>query len=51
LPPPLSPNNQPESIGVAGILAKGIEVFTVVGIVYLMRLEKHELVGQLKEQT
>jgi heme/copper-type cytochrome/quinol oxidase subunit 2 len=51
-PPPLSPNNQPESIGVAGILAKGIEVFTVVGIVYLMRLEKHELAGQLKkEQT
>ena len=51
LPPPLSPNDQPESIGVAGILAKGIEVFTVIGIVYLMRLEKHELAAQLKEQT
>jgi hypothetical protein len=51
LPPPLSPNDQPENIGVAGILAKGIEVFTVIGILYLMRLEKHQLAGQLKEQT
>ncbi len=50
LPPPLSPNNQPESIGVAGILAKAIEVFTVIGIVYLMRMEKHHLIAQLKEQ-
>jgi hypothetical protein len=51
LPPPLSPNDQAEDIDVAGILAKGIEVFTVIGIVYLMRLEKHQLAGQLKEQT
>jgi hypothetical protein len=51
LPPPLSPNDQPESIGIAGILAKAIEVFTVIGIVYLMRLEKQQLTGQLKEQT
>jgi hypothetical protein len=50
LPPPLSPNDQAESIGVAGILAKGIEVFTIIGIVYLMRLEKRQLAGQLKEQ-
>jgi hypothetical protein len=50
LPPPLSPNNQPESIGLAGILAKVIEVFTVIGIVYLMRLEKYHLTAQLKEQ-
>ena len=51
LPPPLSPNDQPESIDIAGILAKAIEVFTVIGIVYLMRLEKQQLTGQLKEQT
>jgi hypothetical protein len=51
LPPPLSPNDQPESIGVSGILAKAIEVFTVIGIVYLMKLEKHHLIAQLKEQT
>src|SRR5215216_2067039 len=51
LPPPLSPNDRPESIGIAGILAKAIEVFTVIGIVYLMRLEKQQLTGQLKEQT
>jgi len=50
LPPPLSPNGQPESVGVSGILAKAIEVFTVIGIVYLMRLEKYRLVTQLKEQ-
>jgi ABC-type sugar transport system permease subunit len=49
LPPPLSPNDQPESISIAGILAKSIEVFTVVGILYLMRLEKGQLVGQVKE--
>ena len=51
LPPPLSPNNQPESIDIGGILAKSIEVFTVIGILYLMRLEKRQLTGQLKEQT
>jgi hypothetical protein len=51
LPPPLSPNEQPESIDIAGILAKAIEVFTIIGIVYLMRLEKQQLTGQLKEQT
>jgi hypothetical protein len=50
LPPPLSPNDQPESIGVSGILAKAIEVLTVIGIVYLMKLEKHHLIAQLKEQ-
>ncbi len=51
LPPPLSPNDRPESIDIAGILAKAIEVFTVIGIVYLMRLEKRQLTGQLKAQT
>jgi hypothetical protein len=51
LPPPLSPNEEPEDIDFAGILAKSIEVFTVFGIVYLMRLEKHQLTSQIKEQT
>jgi hypothetical protein len=51
LPPPLSPNDQPESIDIGGILAKSIEVFTVIGIVYLMRLEKRHLTSQLKAQT
>jgi hypothetical protein len=51
LPPPLSPNQEPEDIDFAGILAKSIEVFTVFGIVYLMRLEKHQLTSQIKEQT
>ena len=51
LPPPLSPNDEPEDIDFAGILAKSIEVFTVIGIVYIMRIEKHQLTSQIKEQT
>lgn len=50
LPPPLSPNDRPENIDIGGILAKSIEIFTVFGILYLMRLEKQQLRGQLKEQ-
>jgi hypothetical protein len=51
LPPPLSPNDRPEDVDVAGILAKAVEVFVIIGIVYLMRLEKRQLVRQLKEQV
>lgn len=40
LPPPLTPNNEPEGVDIGGILAKATEVFLVVGIVYLLRLEK-----------
>jgi hypothetical protein len=50
-PPPLSPNDRPEDVDVAGILAKAVEGFVVIGIVYLMRLEKHRLASQLKEQV
>jgi hypothetical protein len=50
-PPPLSPNNVPEDIDVGGVLAKAIEVFTVIGIVYLMRHEKRHLAMQLKKQV
>jgi hypothetical protein len=39
-PPPLSPNNRPEGVDVAGVLAKSTEVILVFGIVYLMRGEK-----------
>jgi D-alanyl-lipoteichoic acid acyltransferase DltB (MBOAT superfamily) len=49
-PPPLSPNNQPEDIDAAGILAKSIEVFTVIGIAYLMRLEKQRLARYLRKE-
>lgn len=51
LPPPLSPTGQPEHVDVAGILAKSVEVFTVVGIVYLMLLEKRRLQAFLKEHA
>src|SRR5919199_375288 len=50
-PPPLSPNNRPEDIDIGGIIAKAIEAFTVIGIVYLMRIEKNYLARQLKRQT
>ena len=49
-PPPLSPNSQPEDIDAAGIIAKTIELFTVIGILYLMRLEKSKLAKQLREK-
>ena len=49
LPPPLSPNDRPEDVDVAGILAKAVEVFVVIGIAYLMRLEKRQLTRQLRE--
>ena len=42
-PPPLSPVDRPESVSVAGVLAKSVEVFLVGGILYLMRLEKKKL--------
>lgn len=51
LPPPLSPTNRPEDVNVAGVLAKSVEVFLVIGIVYLMRLEKNQLLRHLKEQV
>jgi hypothetical protein len=51
LPPPLSPTGVPESVDIAGILAKSVEVFTVIGIVYLMRLEKRRLQSYLKEHA
>lgn len=38
-PPPLSPNNEPEQVDFAGILAKSIELFLVIGIVYLLKWE------------
>lgn len=46
-PPPLSPNNVPEDVDFAGILAKAVEAVLVVGILYLMRLEKKRFAGQL----
>ncbi|WP_415282508.1 hypothetical protein [Candidatus Nitrososphaera sp. FF02] len=46
-PPPLSPNNVPEDIDFAGILAKAVEAVLVVGILYLMRIEKRRFAGQL----
>jgi hypothetical protein len=51
LPPPLSPTGQPEHVDVAGVLAKAVEVFTLIGIVYLMRLEKRRLQDYLKEHA
>jgi hypothetical protein len=46
-PPPLSPNNEPEQVDFAGILAKSIELFLVIGIVYLLKWEKKRLQHQI----
>jgi hypothetical protein len=51
LPPPLSPNDQPEAVSIAGILAKSVEVFLVGGILYLMRYEKKKLQEQISSKT
>jgi hypothetical protein len=48
-PPPLSPNNRPEDVDVAGVLAKSTEVALVFGIVYLMRAEKKRLDTHISE--
>lgn len=48
-PPPLSPTNRPEELEIAGILAKGLEVFLVVGIFLLMRWDKQR--AQLMTNT
>ncbi len=49
LPPPLSPINRPEAIDVAGILDKSLEVVLVIGIVYLMWMEKKRITKLLVE--
>jgi len=38
--PPLSPDNKAESIDIAGIMAKAVEILLVVGIIYLIKWEK-----------
>lgn len=43
LPPPLSPNNVPEDIDIGGILDKALELALVVGIIYLLKIEKRKL--------
>lgn len=47
MPPPLSPINRPEAVDVAGILDKSLEVILIIGILYLMRLEKRGINGLL----
>jgi len=49
LPPPLSPNDRPEDVDIAGILAKSTEVAIVIGIVYLMRAEKKRLNARISQ--
>jgi hypothetical protein len=41
--PPLSPDNKPENVDIAGILAKSVEIFLVIGIIYLMRWERRKI--------
>jgi hypothetical protein len=43
LPPPLSPINRPEPVDIAGILDKSLEVVLIIGIAYLMWMEKRRI--------
>ena len=49
LPPPLSPINRPEAVDVAGILDKSLESVLVIGILYLMWIEKKRITKLLVE--
>ncbi len=49
LPPPLSPINRPEAVDIAGILDKSLEAVLIIGIVYLMLLEKKRITKLLLE--
>jgi hypothetical protein len=41
--PPLSPDNKAESIDIAGIMAKSVEILLVIGIIYLLIWEKRRI--------
>ena len=41
--PPLSPDNKAESIDVAGIMAKSVEILLVIGIIHLLVWEKRRI--------
>lgn len=41
-PPPLSPDDVPEELEFSGILAKSLEVFLVIAILYIMNQDKKE---------
>ena len=41
--PPLSPDNKAESIDIAGVLAKSLEILLVIGIIYLLVWEKRRI--------
>jgi hypothetical protein len=47
LPPPLSPSNVPEEVDIAGLLDKSLELFLVIGIIFLIRWEKNQLRSSL----
>lgn len=46
-PPPLSPANTPDKVEFAGILAKSLEAFLVIGILYLIRSDKRRKESQI----
>ncbi len=49
LPPPLSPNNEPEEINLAGVLVQISEIALVIGIIYIIRLEHRQ--GKFEDNT
>lgn len=43
LPPPLSPTNQPEEIGIDGVIAKSLEIVLFVGVLFILRQERRQI--------
>jgi hypothetical protein len=41
--PPLSPDNKAETIDIAGMMAKSLEILLVIGIIYLLAWEKRKV--------
>jgi hypothetical protein len=46
-PPPLSPANTPDRVEFAGVLAKSLEAFLVIGILYLIQMDKRRRESQI----
>lgn len=50
-PPPLSPNDYPEDVDLAGIIDKSLEIILVIGIIYLMRSEKKRYLRSINSKN
>lgn len=51
LPAPLSPTNMPDRVEIAGVLAKSLEIFLLVGVLYVMLQEKRQARQHLENKS